>query len=89
MSARVPDDHWLDKPENIRRLWLIFIGVLVVTVLAEGLVHLHPVFAIERWFGFNAAFGFAACVVMIVVSKILARVLKRPDTFYAKDDGDE
>jgi hypothetical protein len=60
--------------------------VLVLTVLAELLVHLHPHFEIESVFGFHAWFGFMACAAMIVVAKGLALVLKRPDTYYGKRD---
>ena len=60
--------------------------MLALTVLAEGLVHLHPHFEVESMFGFHAWFGFIACAAMIVVAKALALVLKRPDTYYGKRD---
>lgn len=78
--------HWLDQPRNVKRLWRGFLVVLVLTVLAEFLVRLHPHFAIESIFGFNAWFGFLVCAVMIIVAKGLALVLKRPDTYYGQHD---
>jgi hypothetical protein len=78
--------HWLDQPRNIKRLWRGFLLVLVLTVLAEFLVPMHPHFAIESVFGFNAWYGFVVCALMIVVAKGLALVLKRPDTYYGKDN---
>ena len=36
-------DHWLDRPANVKRLWRGFLAVLVLTVAAEGLVHLAHV----------------------------------------------
>jgi hypothetical protein len=78
--------HWLDQPRNIKRLWRGFLLVLVLTVLAEFLVPMHPHFAIESVFGFNAWYGFVVCALMIVVAKGLAVVLKRPDTYYGKDN---
>jgi hypothetical protein len=78
--------HWLDEPRNVRRLWRGFLAVLVATVLAEFAVALHPAFAIESVFGFNAAYGFLACAAMIVGAKLLGRLLKRPDTYYESDD---
>lgn len=77
--------HWLDEPRNVRRLWRGFLAMLALTLLAEFAVHLHPVFGIESVFGFHAWFGFAACLAMIVGAKVLALVLKRPDTYYAGD----
>ncbi|MDP1692495.1 MAG: hypothetical protein Q8L49_11200 [Burkholderiaceae bacterium] len=78
--------HWLDEPRNVKRLWRGFLVVLVLTVLAEMIVQLHPTFEIESVFGFSAWFGFMACAAMIVVAKALAGVLKRPDTYYGKRD---
>ncbi len=56
--------------------------MLALTVVAEFVVHLHPHFEIESWFGFSAWYGFGTCIVMIVVAKALALVLKRRDTYY-------
>lgn len=79
--------HWLDEPRNVRLLWRGFLGVLALTVLAEFAVHLHPVFAIDAVFGFHAWFGLLACLAMIVGAKVLALVLKRPDSYYDGDEG--
>jgi len=73
---------WLDEPRNVRLLWRGFIGALVLTVLAELAVALHPHFGIDSLFAFHAWFGFLACVAMIVAATGLALLLKRPDTYY-------
>jgi hypothetical protein len=78
--------HWLDQPRHIKLLWRGFLLVLVLTVLAEFMVPMHPHFAIESIFGFNAWYGFLVCALMIVLAKGLALVLKRPDTYYGKDN---
>ena len=82
-------EHWLDDPANVRRLWRGFLVVLALTVIAGAFVDLHPHFAIEKWFGFNAAYGFLACLAMIVGAKLLGLFLKQPDTYYADDLDDE
>ncbi len=82
-----PRPHWLDDPHNVRRLYRGFWVVLALTVLAELLVTLHPHFQVEGWFGFHAAFGFGACAAMILVAKVLALWLKRPDTYYRSREG--
>lgn len=86
MEEKPASTHWLDQPRHIKLLWRGFIVVLVLTVLAEGLVHLHPHFAIDSVFGFNAWFGFIVCAVMIGVAKALALLLKRPDNYYGERD---
>jgi len=77
--------HWLLRPETIRSLWFGGILMLVVLVAAEAWVHPHGYFRIDGTFSFNAWFGFAACVAMIVVAKALGAFLKRKDTYYDVD----
>ncbi|MEO8079347.1 MAG: hypothetical protein ABI641_02380 [Caldimonas sp.] len=77
---------WLDDPANIKWLWLGFVVVLALTVVAEMVVTLHPHFEIESLFAFHAWFGFGACIVMIVAAKALALLLKRDDTYYDEHD---
>jgi len=84
-----PRAHWLDNPRNVRRLWRGFLVILALTVIAGFFVDLHPHFAIERWFGFNAAYGFVTCLLMIVGAKALGILLKRSDRYYTRDERDE
>lgn len=82
MPNKPESSHWLDEPRNVKRLRRGFIVVLAAVVIAEAFVHMHPAFAIERVFGFNAWFGLLSCLVMIGVAKALAVLLRRPDTYY-------
>ncbi len=66
----------------IRRLWMAFIAILALTVLAEFAIDAHPHFAIERLFAFNALYGFLACAALILVAKALGVLLKRKDDYY-------
>ena len=81
-------EHWLDDPRNVKKLWRGFLVVLALTVIAGFFVDLHPHFEIESWLGFNAAYGFITCMLMIVGAKALAIFLKRPDNYYAEDERD-
>lgn len=82
-------EHWLDDPLNVKKLWRGFLVLLALTVLAGFFVDLHPHFEIERLPGFNALYGFIACLLMIVGAKALGIFLKRGDSYYAKDQGDD
>jgi len=83
MAEPKPDsDHWLVRPQTIRRLWIISITVLAVTVLSDLFIDHHAYFGIDGSFGFGAWFGFVSCVVLVVFSKALSALLKRPDTYY-------
>jgi hypothetical protein len=82
-----PETHWLGRPATIRRLWQAFAAILIVSVLAQALVHMHAYFGFDGWFGFNAAFGFASCVGMVLFAKVLGMLLKRPDDYYESGAG--
>jgi hypothetical protein len=86
MEPRPGAPHWLDRPRNVRLLWRGFLVVLALTLLIEPWAALHPVFAIEGWFGFHAWFGLLSCAAMIGLAKVLALLLKRPDTYYRRND---
>ena len=85
-AARPPaaEPNWLSRPGSIRVLWIVFIVVLAATAAAELLVHLHPRFRLERWFGFHAAWGFLSCVAMVLFANLLGVFLRRPDDYYAR-----
>lgn len=77
--------HWLYRPATIARLIAWGVGALLVVVLAELFVTLYQHFAFTGWFGFHAVFGFASCVLMVLVARGLARVLKRRADYYEDD----
>lgn len=76
------NDHWLVRDRTIKILWGVFIAVLAGTVLMDFVVEHHPHFGVEGTFGFGAWFGFASCVVLVLGTKALGKLLKRPDTYY-------
>ncbi len=76
------DKHWLVRSQTIVRLWVVFIAILLLAIIAERVVHLHGHFDIDETFAFHAWYGFGACVAMIVIAKILGIFLKRKDTYY-------
>lgn len=76
------DDHWLVRPSTIRALWVAASVVLAGLVALDLVVEHHPHFGLDGTFGFGAWYGFAACVVLVLVAKALGVVLKRPDTYY-------
>ncbi len=77
-----PDDHWLTRPETIRKLWIAFYAVLAITVLAQLGIKVKGYFGVDGWFAFGAAYGFFSCVAMVLVAKVLGAVLKRPEDYY-------
>ena len=88
MNEREPD-HWLARPETIRRIWRVSIAVLVITVLLEFVIKIKGYFGVDDWLGFGAAFGFLSCLAMVLVAKVLGFVLKRDEDYYREDSADD
>lgn len=65
--------------------WLIFICVLATTIVAGLFVDRHANFRLDGSLAFNAWFGFAVCIAMIVIAKLLGRLLHRKDDYYDRD----
>lgn len=65
-----------------RRLAVGGIVILALTVVAGLFAHTHGVDAVSDGFGFNAWFGFLACVILVSLAKLLGVILKRGDRYY-------
>ena len=76
------DKNWLLRANTIRLLWIGFIVVLAMLVLADLFLHPHPVFGIDGTFGFYSWYGLLTCVAMVLLAKALGMLLKKPDTYY-------
>ena len=83
------EDHWLARPKTIRRIWQISIAILVATVALQFGIKIKGYFGVDEWLGFAAAFGFASCLVMVLIAKALGVVLKRAEDYYLKDTADD
>ena len=77
------EDHWLARPETVRRLRFAFLVVLAATVAADLFIDHHGIFGIDGTVGFYAWYGFLACVALVVGAGGLGAVLKRRDDYYA------
>ena len=61
--------------------YLLLAGCIAVLAL-ELPIDKHVETDIEHWFGFHAAFGLAASAVLVLISKLLRRVIARPENYY-------
>ena len=77
--------HWLVRPGTIRLLWVIYLFILVLTILAGLFMDVHAMFGLDGSFVFNAWYGFLTCIGMIVFAKLLGRILHRKDSYYDRD----
>ena len=86
MSKTVDDKnkHMFDDPKNIKRVIHGLYAVCGVSLLLDLVVHRHVDHPWEQLFGFYCLYGFAACVILVLVAKELRKVLMRPEDYYDK-----
>jgi uncharacterized membrane protein len=65
-----------------RWLLLCFLAGLVILVLAEMAVHKHPAFDWDGTYGFFAGYGFFACLVLLLLARILRPLVMRSEDYY-------
>jgi hypothetical protein len=74
--------YWLDSKANVAKVYKGVWIACALLLLVEPLVHLHPHFAAEEWFGFYGLYGFVGCVGLVLGAKALRVILKRPENYY-------
>ena len=76
--------YWLDRPENVARLYrgLWIAGALLV--LLDLVVHRHEDFGFAGWFGFHGVYGFVGIVVLVLAAKALRRAVMRAEDYYER-----
>lgn len=79
------NQHWLYRPASIRLLWIVFLIILALTMLAGLFMDVHAAFGLEDSFAFAAWYGFASCIAMVVIAKLVGRLLHRKDNYYDRD----
>jgi hypothetical protein len=77
--------YWLDEPANVTKLYQglwIACGLLIASDL---FLHRHEDFAFATVFGFHGAYGFFACVALVLAAKQLRKILMRDEDYYDRD----
>jgi hypothetical protein len=79
----LPDeDWWLDRPNSIALIIKLLVAAGVIVVLADLSYEKHGEFHFREWFGFDAVFGFAAYVFLIVTAKGWRKIVMRGEDYY-------
>jgi hypothetical protein len=73
---------YFDKPENIKKLWIMLYAVCGLLVVPDFFIHRHPHFGFDGFFGFYAILGFVTCAALILFSKVVGLVLKAREDYY-------
>lgn len=85
MSDRNEKTYWLDRSENVTKLYRGLGMIGIVLVACDFVIHRHEEFGFAAWFSFYAVYGFTACVTLVLVAKeVLRRLLMRPENYYER-----
>ena len=79
-------DYLFDKPENVRRLLRGFYVACAGLFAADLFYHRHAVFSWEGIWGFYPAYGFVACVLLVLIAKQMRKVVMRSEDYYDVDE---
>ena len=80
----VERSRWLDDPNNVTRLYRGPWVIGAALVLLDAIVHRHEELAFAAVPAFYAAYGFFACVLLVLAAKALRRLLQRPEDYYER-----
>ena len=77
------EEHFFDKPQNVKRFLMGFYILLVLLIVVDLILPKHPVFPWEGYPSFYGAYGFVACVGLVLATKyILRKMVKREEDYY-------
>lgn len=78
----VKEFSFFDKEKNIKKLKIWFYSILVLLVLLDLFIEKHPHYGWEKLFGAYPLYGFFACVIIVIVSKLLGKFWLQKDEDY-------
>lgn len=81
-----PDRYWLERPGSVGKLIGILMTVASLAVVADGFYEKHGHYAFERIFGFQAAYGFVSCVVLVLAATQMRKLVMRDEHYYEPAD---
>lgn len=83
--------RWLDRKENVTRLWRGFVVVCIALAALDllalaGVWHRHASFFLEGLPSFYSVWGFVGIVLLIVLAKGLRKLVMRRENYYDRRD---
>lgn len=73
---------WIDRPRNVRKLYLGLWAFGALLALLDLVVERHAEAGLDGLLGFYALYGFIACVALVLAAKGLRRLVMRSEDYY-------
>ena len=78
-----------DNPKNIKRVLYFLYASCTILFLLDFVIHRHVVHSWENLWGFYPVYGFAGCIILVVVAKWMRTFLMRSEDYYDNHDPNE
>ena len=75
-------EYVFDKPENVQRLLRVFYAACIILALLDFVIHRHVNHSLESIWLFYPIYGFAGCVLLVLVAKWMRTFLMRDESYY-------
>ncbi len=82
MSVKEQRKHLFDNPRNVDHVLKGFYAICIGLIIADFIVHRHIAMGWEEIPAFYAIYGFVACVVLVVIAKMMRKVVMRKENYY-------
>ena len=78
--------YFFDKSENVERFLKVIYVICGFLFVLDFFVHRHIEHSWEQLPGFYALYGFVACVLLVLIAKVLRTLLMRKEDYYDVDE---
>jgi len=75
-----------DNPRNVTYLIRGLYIICALLFIADFIVHRHTVHPWEDFLGFYAIYGLLACVILVLISTEIRKVVMRKEDYYDVDE---
>ncbi len=82
METKKERKHLFDNPRNVKRVIHILYAVSAISLAAEFFIERKAAHPWEGLFGFYGLYGFAACVLLVLIAKEMRKAVMRKDDYY-------
>ena len=84
MMTPSENQDFFERPNTIKWILREFYLLCVLLVVADFVVHRHIYTDVEKIPTFYALYGFVACVLLVLVAKVLRVWLMRSEDYYER-----
>lgn len=82
MASERQRERHPEERRMLDRLILVLAALAALLGLADSLIGRHPYFDVEHLWAFYGVFGAAACLVMVLLARLLVMIVTRPEDYY-------